>query len=408
MGHETDAIEIKDNIQLGELGSKLFKGSLGFGVLGLGVAALLGYSARDGGAHFMHAYLVNLMYFLSIALGALFFVTLQHLVRAGWSVTVRRLAELMAGALPVLAVLFLPILVAMLAGQANLYSWVDSEMMHNDHLLHKKMAFLNVPFFAARCAIYFGFWALAARYWLRRSTAQDQSGDILITARLQSVSAPAMILFALTLTYAAFDLLMSLTPTWYSTIFGVYFFAGCVMSFFAAISLFAMLLQRSGRLATVITTEHYQDLGKFLFGFVFFWGYIGFSQFMLIWYANIPEETEWYAPRMAGGWGWMSLALLFGHFCVPFLGLVSRHVKRNRFGLAFWATFLLVMHWIDLYWIVMPHLDEHHIPFGMIDVACLLGVGGVVAATVAYLGSGRALVPVRDPRLSEALAFENS
>jgi hypothetical protein len=201
---------------------------------------------------------------------------------------------------------------------------------------------------------------------------------------------------------------MSLNPRWFSTIFGVYYFSGAVVGFLAAVILLAMSLQAGGRLEASITVEHYHDLGKLLFAFVIFWGYIAFSQYLLIWYANIPEETDWYLVRQAGGWATVSLVLLFVHLLIPFFGLLSREVKRRKALLGFWAVWLLVAHWIDLYWLVMPSVAPAAPPLRATDIGCLLGIGCLYLAAIFHAADGRALVPVGDPRLAESLAFENS
>jgi len=401
------AREVKDEVKLGSAASKLIALGILAGFLGLGSAVFLAVSSPEDTKRLMHAYLVSYIFFLSISLGSLFFVIIHHLTRAGWSVVIRRVAELLASVLPFLAVLSLPIIVPMILGHSELYSWVDVEMVQAHPVLHKKMPYLNVPFFLVRMVLYFGIWSLVSRYMLRNSTEQDTSGDVRANVRMQRVSPVSMILFGLSVTFAAFDLLMSLTPTWFSTIFGVYFFAGCVMGMFATLIVTTMLLQWSGRIKNSITIEHFHDLGKFMFAFVFFWGYIGFSQFMLIWYANLPEETEWYQPRMHGAWIPVSLVILFGHFVIPFLGLISRHVKRNRRALAFWAVYLLAMQWIDLYWIIMPHFDEAKPVFGIPEIACFMGLLGLYVACFGYLAKSRSLIPLKDPHLGESLAFQN-
>ena len=394
-------------MKLEALADSLMRFGAMVGVVGLTATAFIGMQVGDDGKQLLHSYLLALAYFLSLGLGALFFVTLQHLTRAGWSVVVRRLAELFASSLPLLVILFLPVLASMVRGNTQLYLWVDKALVAQDELLRAKQAYLNVPFFGARIAMYFVIWTWLSRHYLKQSVRQDGTGDLSITARLQSLSAPGMALFALSTTFASFDLLMSLHPHWYSTIFGVYFFAGSVLGFLALTILVAQLLQNGGYMRQIVTTEHYHDLGKLLFGFVFFWGYIAFSQYMLIWYGNIPEETEWFLQRQTGDWVWVSLALLFGHFLIPFPSLLSRHVKRHRGALAFWAIFLLVMHWVDLYWLVMPSLHEETAPLGLIDLFALVGVGGLCVANFGYVARGKSLVPVKDPRLAESLAFEN-
>jgi hypothetical protein len=396
------------SLRIDDLAGNLLRFGAAIGVFGLLLTAFLGVRAADAGKQFFHSYLLALTYFLSLGIGALFFVTLQYLTRAGWSVVVRRLAELFATSLPLLAVLFVPVLVAMVQGNASLYLWVDKAVVAQDALLAGKQAYLNVPFFLARFGFYFLVWTGLSRHYLKQSLQQDSSGELRITARLQSLSAPAMAVFALSTTFASFDLLMSLQPHWYSTIFGVYFFAGSVVGFFALTILTCLLLQRAGYLRQIITVEHYHDMGKFLFGFVFFWGYIAFSQYMLIWYGNMPEETEWFLQRQSGDWLYLSLALLFGHFLIPFPGLISRHAKRNTGLLAFWAVFMLIMHWVDLYWLIMPSLRAETLPLGLIDLSAWLGIGGLFVANFGYMARGSLMIPVRDPHLAESLAFQNA
>lgn len=396
-----------ESIELGDLGRKVLLTGAVVGVLSMVGAIVFALIEKNGVARFFQSYLVAFAWFLSITLGALFFVTLQHLVRAGWSVVVRRGAEILASNVVLLAILSLVIVVPVIAGNSPLYLWTDAERVATDHLLHEKHAYLNPVFFTIRVVLYFGIWIFLSRFFLRRSAEQDQRGDVELTSKMEAISAPGMILFALSLTFAAFDFLMSVEPYWFSTIFGVYVFAGAVMGFFALISLLFMALQKGGRLTSSISVEHYHDLGKFLFAFVFFWAYIAFSQYMLIWYGNIPEETAWIIRRQTGNWVWLGLLLLFGHFALPFVGLMSRNVKRRRLTLGLWAVWLLAMHYADLYWLVMPAFLPDGWTFSAIDPLVFLGMGGLYLASTAWIAQGRALRPLHDPRLPESVAFEN-
>ncbi|MEM6472148.1 MAG: hypothetical protein AAF802_21480, partial [Planctomycetota bacterium] len=229
-------------------------------------------------------------------------------------------------------------------------------------------------------------------------------------------SGPSVMLFALSLSFAAFDWGMSLAPMWFSTMFGVYLFAGGILSAHCLITIFTYVCQRNGAMKDEVTTEHYHDLGKYMFGFTVFWTYIAFSQYLLIWYGNIPEETEWFYVRQHTGFGAMSVALIFFHWLVPFFGTMSRYFRRRPGWMAFWASYLLVLHFLDVYWIVMPEAREleHGIypDFGgvMGIAATILCVGGLAALTVGLalrVASGNRLVPVRDPRLQESIRFEN-
>jgi hypothetical protein len=393
-----------EEVRLGALSGKVARTGLAAGVIGILLGVVLALSVDGGEERFFQAYLVNFCFFLSLALGALFFVLVQHLTSAGWSVVVRRFAEVVASnALP-MVVLFVPILF----GLRHLYHWADAGVAANDHLLAWKRPFLNTPFFLIRCGIYFAVWSWLSNYFLTRSIRQDTSGDVALTLRMKRLSAPSAVLFALTVTFAAFDLLMSLDPHWFSTIFGVYYFSGGVVGFLAFLPILTVLVQRAGRLEGIINAEHYHDMGKLLFGFIVFWSYIAFSQYMLIWYGNIPEETEWFLRRQTGDWGAISLVLLFGHFVLPFLVLISRFVKRRGRLLAVAAGWVLAMHWVDIYWLVMPgHSPDGVAPFGLIEVACFVGLGGFFLAAAALRIQNRSLVPVGDPRLAESLAFEN-
>ncbi len=392
---------------LGLDGRKLAPLLLVSGVIAVGLAWVAGTQEVRGARHFSYAYLLSFCYFVSFSLGALFFVLVQHLTRAGWSVVVRRLAEILAAALPYVGLLFVPIAVALLLGSSALYDWNDPELLAHDAALAKKAPYLNAPFFVIRSVFYFAVWGSLARYFFRQSTRQDATGDPRLTLSLQRWSAPGLVAFAITICFASFDWLMSLDPHWVSTIFGVYFFAGCVVGVFALLVILVFLAQQRGALERTVTVEHYHDLGKQLFGYVFFWGYIAFSQYLLIWYANLPEETRWLVVRQSHGWQWIGLLLLFGNLLLPFLGLLSRHVRRNRAWLTGWAAFLLVMHWVDLYWLVMPVFDERYLTFGWVDGLCLIGVGSLYLAAVVHVATGPSLVPTRDPRLNESLAFHN-
>ena len=382
------------------------------GLVGLAVGVVFGFI--DGWDVFFRSYVLNYAYVLSIALGALFFVILQHLTRAGWSVVVRRLAEFTAGAMPVLAVLFLPILIPVFAGMGAVYPWASADEAAHDELLQWKRSYLNAPFFVVRCAIYFGVWTLLANYYLKRSVQQDTSGDVKLTLGMQRWSGVGTLLYALTVTFFSIDVIKSLSPHWFSTIFGVYYFAGGMVGFFGLLGLMMVWLQNSGRLTSSITIEHYHDVGKLVFGFIVFWAYIAFSQYMLIWYANIPEETYWYQARQGTPW-WVgvSLLLLAGHFVVPFLALISRHPKRHRRTVAAGAAWVLVMHWVDLYYLVGPAAHHgageaaHAAQLHVSDFALLVGLGGMFVFAVVRLMAGRALLPERDPRLAESVAFEN-
>ena len=288
------------------------------------------------------------------------------------------------------------------------------------HYVKLKQPYLSRGFFIIRWVIYFGIWTALGLWFWRQSTRQDEDGDPQRTYRMEKVSAPGMLLFGLTLTFASFDLLMSLDPLWYSTIFGVYYFAGCVLAAVTTTILSVLGLKRLGFFQCV-NVEHFHDLGKLLFAFTFFWGYIAFSQYMLYWYGNVPPEVAWFQTHgfttqpldmLQKGWGIVGIVLLFGHLLIPFAGLLSFHAKRNTKVLAFWAIWLLAMHLLDVIWVVMPEMTAREgIGFGAGDVMLLLAtlaaVVGLAAAGVIRMASHQSLVSMGDPRLGESLAFEN-
>jgi hypothetical protein len=278
-------------------------------------------------------------------------------------------------------------------------------------VLAKKSKYLNQTFFLVRAAFYFLVWIFLATRLFGYSADQDRSRDPKLTLRAQRFSAPGAMLFALTLTFAAFDWIMSLEPTWFSTIFGVYYFATGVVSSLAVIILVTMSLRSSGPLRDVVTVEHYHDLGKLMFGFLVFWAYIGFSQFMLIWYASLPEETTWYHNRWDfAPWSTVSTVIVIGHFVVPFFWLISRNAKRNLGLLQIGAAILLIMHVVDMYWFVMPNylLGQEGFTFHWLDIACLLAVGGIYGAWVFFRMTKFPLIPIGDPRLARSLHFQNA
>jgi hypothetical protein len=373
----------------------------------LAVGFGLGLARGDHFQYFFHAYLTSFAYVLGMVVGSLLLVLLLHVSRAGWGVAVRRLAEVLAGNVPLMLVLFLPVVVPVVWGNSTLYTWADPRGTAHEELSPHKSWYYAPAFFALRAAGYFLVWWLIARFFLDRSVQQDGSGDPRLTVSMERASGPAILALGLTVTFASFDWLMSLDAQWTSSIYGIYYFSGAVVGAVALLILAAMALQATGRLTGVITVEHYHDLGKILFAAVVFWGYIAFSQYLLIWYANVPEETVWYGARQAGPWVYVSLALVAGHLFVPFFGLLSRSAKRCKAILAFWAVWLLVFHWLDVYWLVMPSLELPGLPLGPIDVCLAVSLTCLYWAGALRLAVDRSLVPLRDPRLAESLAFEN-
>jgi hypothetical protein len=366
-----------------------------------GLLALIGTIGAAFSQQFAFGYLTAFVFAISIAIGSLFWVFIHHLTGAGWSVVVRRQFENLTLSLPVLALLFVPVAL----NQSSLYAWMDSAANANDPLWQAKHGYLNATWFVVRSGIYLLCWAGLA--WRMRdwSVKQDQSGDVALTWKMAGVSAWGMALLALTSTYAAFDWLMSLDYRWYSTMYGVYFWAGSIVSSLAALTLAVLVLRAVGWLRGAVTQEHLHDLGKLLFAFTVFWAYIAFSQYLLIWYANLTDETPWYLLRLQGGWRRVTIVLMLGHFVVPFAVLLSRRAKRSAFVLGFVAIWLLTFHYLDLYWQVMPIVRETESAPHLLDVVWLFAFVGVVVLGLLYGMKTSALLPLRDPRLAESLRF---
>ena len=350
---------------------------------------------------FFFSYQVAFTFWLSIGLGGLFLTLLHHLFGATWSIVLRRIMETIMKVLPWMVLFFLP----MLLGLHELFHWTHSDAVAHDPLLQQKQPYLNVPFFVIRAVIYFAVWIYLARWFYKKSVDQDREYDSKQAHRLRQVAAPAIILFALTLTFAAFDWMMSLDPHWYSTIYGVYYFAGSTLATIAILILFTRSIQAKGGMKNILNLDHYHDMGKLLFTFVVFWAYIAFSQYFLIWYANIPEETLYYFHRWDGNWKTISLIIVFGKFVIPFLILITRSSKRNLTFLTAISLWLLLMQWLDLYWMIMPTLHSHGTHFSWLDVTTMLGIGGIFVGLFFRQVQKQEIVPVNDPKLPQSLEF---
>ncbi|MBT8399641.1 MAG: hypothetical protein KJO98_04130 [Rhodothermia bacterium] len=377
---------------------------------GIGVALLVvsGVGWATNAKQFYFSYLVGWAFCLSLALGSLFFVLIHHLTKAKWSIVVRRIPEALIWSFPLLAILTIPILF----GMHDLFHWTHHEIYdpaspQYDPILAGKQGYLNTTFFIIRLVVYFTAWTFIAHRLYTVSLRQDVDDDVSAGARMRKVSAVGLVLTAVTTAFASYDILMSLDPHWFSTIFGVYFFAASFLTAHALIALIVITIQRNRGLRGVITKEHFHDLGKMMFGFTVFWAYIAFSQYMLIWYGNLPEETLWYRHRLEHGWEYHSAALLVAHFIIPFWVLLPRAAKRSIPVMSFMAVWFLIMNWFDFHWIAMPVLHGDHAGFHWLDFTCWLGLFGVFLAFVMYRLGRHSLVPQNDPHLGKSLNFTN-
>jgi hypothetical protein len=364
----------------------------------LGVAAFIFTFVKDKDRAW-HAYLAGYSYFFIIAIGGLFFASIQHISKAGWSVNVRRFSESLTSFLPVAFVLGL----VLLAGGHSLYEWMDKTHVAQDHFLQHKEPYLNVPFFVVRMVLFFGLWLLFKHKLVGTSLAQDKTGDDNITHKSVSWSVGFLMVFALSFSLFTVDILMSLQPHWFSTIFGVYCFAGLFQSTMATMILMIIYCMRKGLLTGYVTEDHLHDLGKFMFAFTVFWAYIAYSQYMLMWYANLPEETIFYQPRVTGSWMWVSIALLMGKFVVPFLALLPRWAKRTPAHLVAVSVLILIMQYVDLYWLIFPNLNDTEVVFGIQEILIFGGFAGAFLFCVTQFLSKNPIVPVKDPRIHESL-----
>lgn len=363
------------------------------GLLGLGYGLL---KNQDG---LWPAYLTAFFYVICLSLGGMFFVAINHIAKAGWSSSIRRLAEGMASFLPMILVGGLVLVV----GLKKLYPWARPEEVAENLVISSKTAYLNTGFFIGRL-LFYGIGTLVfAKKIIGNSLAQDANGDHKYTLNNVGWSIGYVLFFAVFFSLFSVDLLMSLMPSWYSTIFGVYCFSGMFQSSLAFLILLMIYMKRNGYIQGYFTEDHMHDVGKFLKGFTVFWAYIAFSQFMLIWYANIPEETEYYLMRAHGGWMMISMSLLIFKFIVPFLALLPRGVKRNENLIAVICVLILVMQYLDVHWMVYPNFDGTQVTFGFTEISMLALFVGLFLLTMMRFFSKNHLVAIKDPRLHEAL-----
>lgn len=346
-------------------------------------------------------FLVNYFFFLCLSLYGAFFTALQHITNAYWSVTIRRLAEGLMSYLPVAFVLAF----VLVLGSHNLYEWTHKEAVEQDVLLKLKSGYLNTTFWVIRLVVFFGLWLLLAFKMRRNSLAQDVTGEHKFTLSNIKLSAAFIPVFAISFTLLSFDLLMSLEPHWFSTIYGIYCFAGLFFSGHALMAILIISGRRKGLFTNDLVNEnHLHDIGKFMFAFTVFWAYIMFSQLMLQWYANIPEETPYYIRRFHGGWWTFGGFLLLAHFIIPFFGLLPRGAKRNEGYLKKMALFMLFAQWLDVYFLVMPVFFKDGPVFGWVEIGTFLGFLGVFGITVGRFFEKVPAIPVKDPRLLDCVA----
>jgi preprotein translocase subunit YajC len=348
-------------------------------------------------------YLLSFVFIVSIVVGCLFLVALEYVAGADWSTPIRRVSEFISSFIPLLVILVIPLLFSM----HDLFHWTHEEAVESDKILQGKSPYLNTEFFIIRTVLFFVIWNLFYFIIIRNSRKQDKTGDQSLTKKNIIYSAIFIPLFAITITFFSIDWMMSLEPHWFSTIFGVYFFAGSVVGALAAVTLATVLLKEKGYLHPKMVDDHYYSLGALLFAFINFWGYIAFSQYLLIWYANLPEETFWFLARWEGGWIFMSIFLIIIHFVVPYSLLLSQPAKMNPKRLKFVSVWILFAHLIDLYWLIMPqmHSGKSGYFYTILEFAFPIAAIGGLILVFFFNSKKQNLVPVGDPKLDRGLNF---
>jgi len=355
------------------------------GAIGL-VSCLIG--AIFSRQQFFQSYLFAFVFWLGIALGCLAIVMLHNLSGGAWGIVIRRFLESGMKTLPLMALLFVPLLF----GLPVLYEWARPEALAHDALLRHKSAYLNVPFFIARAALYFLVWGGAAALLARSSGDEPRSGEAQLILRQRRVSGPGLVLFGLTVTFASIDWLMSLEAHWYSTIYGVHFLGGNVLAAFAFSIILATRLAKPAPSGAAVQPGQFLDLGNLLLAFVLLWAYFAYSQWIIIWSGNLPEEISWYLRRNRGGWQWLITALVLFHFILPFVLLLVRAFKRRAEVLCAVAAAILFMRLVDIFWYTAPAFHPGSFYLHWMDVAAPIGLGGIwLAVFFSYL-RGRPLL----------------
>jgi hypothetical protein len=391
----TACAEFFDSGKAGALSMLLALGA----VVGIVGSIVLGFFNLN---QFAFSWLFAFTYFFTLCAGSLFWILVHHAVDAEWSVVVRRILENVASLLPVMVLFFLPVLFC----APILYKWWTMAP-GVDEILDNKRGYLNIPFFVIRSGVYFVALCSLALLLKRFSTRQDKDGAARHTINMRRVAFIGIPLFALSLTFGAFDWLMGLDYKWFSTMWGVYIFAGAAGSSISLLVLLITVLRNNGYLKNVVTLEHYHIMGKLMLAFVVFWAYIGFSQYMLIWYANIPEETSYFLRRNVLSWNILSTFLVVGRFFIPFPLLLLQGIKRNVKWICRISAWILFMQLLDIYIVVLPMLHQTGVSPHLLDAFALLGMGSALAFLFIRNLKGHSLFPARDPRLAESIRLTN-
>jgi hypothetical protein len=341
---------------------------------------------------FFRSYLIAFLFWLAVALGCLPLLMLHHLAGGGWGFALRRILEAATRTLPLSAIFFVPVVF----GIHSLYEWSQPDVLESDAILSQKTPYLNVPFFLTRALIYFAAWMLIAHFLNKWSNEQDETGDLALIGRFQRLGGAGIFVYGVTITFASIDWAMSLEPHWFSTIYGALFMVGQVLTALAFTIPIAALLSDTPPASQYLGPDVFQDLGNLMLTFIMLWAYMSFSQYLIIWSGNLPEEIPWYLRRSARGWQWLAAFLALLHFAVPFLVLLARGNKRKRGIIAIIAVAILIMRWFDLYWLVAPAFYDS-LTIHWLAPLITLGLGGIWFTAFVSQLQKKALLPLRDP-----------
>ncbi len=362
-------------------------------IVGVVFMVLLAAGALMNRQQFFRSYLVAFIFWAGIALGSLALLMLQHLTGGGWGLVIRRVLEAAVRTIPIVALMFIPIII----GAHDLYPWTHhEEMSKTPALAQKARLYLNLPFFVGRAVLYFAIWGLFAYLLTKWSSEQDRTANRSYSKRMQMLSGPGIGVFVLTVTFASVDWAMSLNPEWFSTIYGLLFVAAWALSALAFVIAVMAFLVRREPLSRVVRPNHFQDLGKLMLAFVMLWAYFSFSQFLIVWSGNLPEEIQWYLPRVRGGWGAIALTVVVFHFAFPFMLLLSASLKRNAGKLMILAVLILVMRLIDFFWMIAPEFSHEGFHVSWMDFVAPLAVGGIWLAAFFWQLAKRPLMAIND------------
>ncbi len=370
----------------------------GFVIIGI-IIVIIGYIADPIRSAFNNVIL--LAFLTSVGLGSLFLIVIEYISGAVWSTPFRRITEFLGAVIFTVPILAVPLLFSL----HEIFHWTHTEQVLQDKILSGKSGYLNETFFIIRLAVFWIIWMFFYLKITRNSIRQDTLKDSLITKSNIKWSAIFLPFFAITITFFSIDWLMSLEPHWFSTIFGVYYFSGTILTALAITTFLSVELNEKGYLTKRVKKDHYYSLGALLFAFTNFWAYIAFSQFLLIYYANLPEETFWFLNRWEGSWMLVTIFLVIVHFIVPYFGLLSQPSKMNPKRLKIMSLWILFAHMVDLYWLVMPTYNPSGLLFSWIEIGFPLLAIGIIVLVFVYISKNKNLIPIGDPKLKRGLDF---